>query len=604
MAFKFKVKTNTLVRSGPSVSFPVVDMIMSGDTGQGISYEDDTMGNPWIKIGENKYCCQKENGSKVIDIISSDTGEIRDVVDDKPKGRSILTHPEYLDQVTETAGNTIISSGVSANYQTIANTKNMTLDSAIDGSVRLFGLPHQFLPYNDVRISNKSKLGRLFAETTVLEAPSIFLKPGTSKFLPGMTEDEKKDFTNILSGWGKSDSAKELIIQRIQGTAGDDPIKYFEHKNAFSDYIRRVNMIARTMAIFLNIDKEPVPWAKGTTFGLYDWRYYKFKSMYVDNEPYLDGKYNKNKHSSIGQFIDQTMSTVHDAIAFDYEYVQFFIDAGGSFSESASNSTQSSFIDGALSSAEGLAKELYTLAGVTGIDAISELPNQMASSADSFIQSNLKGDGEIATFMRRLTGSAKQIISGGNFIVPEIWSDSSYAKSYSLSIPLSTPYGNVMSWYINIGVPLAHILAMALPHHLTANTYKMPYLIKGFSPGWFNVEMGIIDNITIDKGGSGDAWNAKGLCNEMKVTISIKDLYSTLSVPATYKPGEFMNNTGLLEFLMVNCGLDLTKPELSEKFQVITNMFLGRVSDTITQTPYDLIMGFKNFTADMFKILN
>lgn len=602
MSFKFKVNDDrtVLVRSGPSISFPVVDMLMGGDVCEGYSYEDDVNGNPWIKIGDKQYCCQKENNKKVIKILSSEVGTVQDVVNEpNPLVRAM---PDLNDMGSP--GNTLVSQGVDKDYHKIAATKNMTLDSAIDGSVRLFGLPHQFLPYNDVRISQKSKLGRLFAETTVLEAPSIFLKPGTSKFLPGMSEEEKKDFVNIISSWGKSDSAKELITQRIQGSAGDDPIKYFEHKNAFSDYMRRVNMIARTMAIFLKIDKEPVPWAKGVTFGLYDWRYYKFKSMYVDNEPHLTENLNSDKHSSVGQFIDETMTTLHDAIMNDYEYIQFFIDAGGSFSESASNSTQASFIDGALSSLEGMAKELYTLAGVTGLETLSDLPNEMMSSADSFIQSTFDGDGEISTFLRRLTGNAKQIISGGNFIVPEIWSDSAYAKSYSFTIPLSTPYGNVMSWYINIAVPLAHILAMALPHHLTANTYKMPYLIKGFSPGWFNIEMGIIESITIEKGGNGDAWNAKGLCNEMKITVSIKDLYSTLSVPATYKPAEFMNNTGLLEFLMVNCGLDLTKPELSDKFQVLTNMFLGRITDTISQTPYDLVMGFKNFTANMFKILD
>ena len=601
MSFRFKVNDNTsiIVRSGPSVSYPAVDMLMGGQHYTGYEYKEDASGTPWIKLDEGRYCCGRENGNSRVSIINSNSAKIVDLTSDI---ETLATDPDI--NVQQSPGNTIFSNGISAStYGKISANKYATLDAAIDGSVRLFGLPHQFLPHNDVRISEKSKLGRLFAETTVLEAPSVYFKPGTTKFLPGMSKEEKNSLLNTLASWG-TDGAKQAITQRVQGTAGDDPLKYFEHKDAFSDYIRRVNMLARTMAVFLKLDKEPVPWAKGVTFGLYDWRFYKFKSMYVDNVPQLKGEYNKDSHSSVGQFIDDTMQTVHDAIMNDYDYVQFYVDAGSSFSESASNSTQSSVIDQAVTSLEGLSKELYMLSGITGMEGIQEIPNQMASGLDNFIQSTFDGDGQIATFLRRLTGSTKQILSGGNFIIPEVWSDSAYSKSYSITIPLSTPYGNTLSWYINIGVPLAHILAMALPHHLTANTYKMPYLIKAFSPGWFSVELGIIDSISIEKGGSGDAWNSKGLCNEMKITLSIKDLYTSLSVPATYKPAEFMANTGLLEFLMVNCGLDLTQPELSQKLEVLTNMFLGRISDTITQTPYDIIMGFKNFAAGMFKILD
>ena len=41
---------------------------------------------------------------------------------------------------------------------------------------------------------------------------------------------------------------------------------------------------------------------------------------------------------------------------------------------------------------------------------------------------------------------------GDSFISPEIYSDSSYSKSYSFSITLATPYGCKEAWYYNIYV--------------------------------------------------------------------------------------------------------------------------------------------------------
>jgi hypothetical protein len=41
----------------------------------------------------------------------------------------------------------------------------------------------------------------------------------------------------------------------------------------------------------------------------------------------------------------------------------------------------------------------------------------------------------------------------------------------------------------------------------------------------------------------------------------------------------FINNSSLVEFLATNCGLSLTKPNYSEKFNLIINSFKNKIID-------------------------
>lgn len=156
---------------------------------------------------------------------------------------------------------------------------------------------------------------------------------------------------------------------------------------------------------------------------------------------------------------------------------------------------------------------------------------------------------------------------------------------------LSTPYGSKLAWYINIGVVLCHILGLALPLQLSANTYKSPFLLKCFSQGWFNCSLGIIDSISIDKGGD-QSWSIYGLPNEVKVSISIKDMYSALSLPANVT--EFMRNSGMIEFLMVNCGIDITNQKLSNKYKVWATLLSDAITEEVSATVANKVTGLRD----------
>ena len=238
--------------------------------------------------------------------------------------------------------------------------------------------------------------------------------------------------------------------------------------------------------------------------------------------------------------------------------------------------------------------------GTAGLSSdYQDITNKMASSIDNFVTSNADQNTGLATILKRLGSGAQQIIQGGNFQIPEIYNDSDYSKSYSFSMTLSTPYGSKLAWYINIGVPLCFLLGLACPLQLSANTYKSPFLLKAFSQGWFNCSLGIVDSLSIDKGGD-QSWSIYGLPNEIKVSLSIKDLYSALTVPAT--TADFLQNSGMLEFLMATCGLDITNQNISNKYKVWLNLFKNSLSNYVSSTGYDIIAGFREAISEKFLI--
>lgn len=470
------------------------------------------------------------------------------------------------------------------------------VESSIDGSMRLFGLPHQFTAENDPRIGSKSNLGRCFAERIALEAPIICLKPGLPDFLPNKSDKEKQDFVSAMIDVSTG-SLKELI-NTLSIKDEDDAVLYYSIKDSYSEMMAKVNVLCKMMAVFLGLADEPVPWAKGTTFGNYDWRYYSFKNVYND----INFKPKSSTKGSIGTFIKDSVGSVASNLMKDTNWIRFYVDSNASFGESSSNSTTTSMLESYTEKLEGVAKELDTISGLTGSD-VQAMVSGATSSVDQYIQENVSSNSAIGTLFKRLSSNTSQIIGGGNFLIPEIWSDSQYNKSYSFSITLSTPYGNVKSWYINIGVPLCHILGLCLPQQLTTNTYKTPYLVKCYSKGWFNCNYGIIDSLNIEKG-SDNSWSVGGLPNEVKVSLSVKDLYSTLSLPVKpYDDITTFMNTGMLEFLMVNCGIDITHQDLSNRYKIWSTIVSNNFTDKFTSKPYDIQQYFKGKIQGLFNIM-
>lgn len=483
--------------------------------------------------------------------------------------------------------------------------KRRNVNDKIDASVRMFGMPHQLLAHNDPRIGTGTDLGRTYAETFILEAPSICIKPGIVRFLPGANDEERETYLNAILSDASGNSKDELM--QVLNDPSTDNLQYYDHEGKYGSYMSGVNLLCHTMAALLGLDKVRVPWTeRAVSFGMYDWKNYRLSDSFVSRDTDQEvEESDDNDENWVGRLISAVTGaagSVANAIEKDDSYVQFYVDANASFSESMSNSTQSSALESFTSTIEGMAKELSMIAGTAGVASDYEsLVGDVSSSIEQYTASLSGNSSWMAGLLNRLGTGAKQVIQGGNFQIPEIYSNSSYDKSYSFTMTLATPYGNKLAWYINIGVPFCHLLGLALPLQLSANTYKSPFLLKCFSQGWFNCSLGIVDSISIEKGGD-QSWNVYGLPNEVRVSISIKDLYSALSLPANRS--QFIANSGMMEFLMVNCGIDITNQKLSTKWKVWVALLRDILQDKVTTTTYNIGSGIRDAIADKLLLFN
>lgn len=272
-----------------------------------------------------------------------------------------------------------------------------------------------------------------------------------------------------------------------------------------------------------------------------------------------------------------------NSISTEKYYVSFYVTPSTSYSEAFSNRTEQSAFENLINKGEGMMKELAFLLGANAIDSsvistsANNLSNEMKEELGKF---NLtKGDNVIS----RLLTDTQTIISGSNIIFPEIYHDSEFARSYRAEVKLVSPYGNRESIFLNIIVPMMHILGFALPRQTSVNSYKSPTLIKAHINKWFSCEMGIIDSLDIQKGGDG-SWSVDGFPTEVTISIGFKDLYSALSMSKTDSiEGAYMfaQNEALMEYLSVVCGLDLKKSEYKLKMDLVKAI--------ITKMPTDII---------------
>ena len=239
-------------------------------------------------------------------------------------------------------------------------------------------------------------------------------------------------------------------------------------------------------------------------------------------------------------------------------FITYEVDYNGSIGESFSNSTKESAISSTINSASSTARDTYVnFAG-------GNLGDGLISSA---VESTV---GMVADF---ITGAASAVglgglasLGGSAFVdIPDVW-DQATAElpTESYKIRLSTPYGNKMSIFMKIYLPLIGLLAGALPRSTGKASYSSPFLCSLHSQGRNDIKMGIIDSIQIERGVSNIGFSGQGLPTAVDVTISIKSLDKIMHVPVTDSLldtvtsfSHFDEDSALTTYISTLAGMDL-----------------------------------------------
>lgn len=442
-------------------------------------------------------------------------------------------------------------------------------------NTQILGMPHQFLKETDTRIDTYNNFGYGFFNHIYMEKPIVTLMPGKMLFLPSYSKDNKKIFGSIMTD--NSENARAALQDLISEEAGS---RYYDFTSDYTAYMNYVNLMCRVAAVYLGIEDKLGPDDK-TTYKYYDWKKYHSIRNY-------DTPASTKKDTSVLSVVENFFDQVKDDITVGQRcYVNFYIDPNTSVNESITNTTQQSMLEGAFDSVEGIVKEAQMLINSVGGSKVQQFVDDAASAIADL------ANGATFGLFKDMLGLGEEVLHGSNLIYPEIWTDSDYSKSFSVQINLATPYGSKEAIYLNILVPMFHALCLALPRQSTENSYSAPFLIRGYSQGWFSIDMGMVDQITIDKGPE-QSWTVEGLPTQVKITLNIKELYGNLMMSPSTKPSYFFANQGLIDYLGCTCGVDMTLPNIYFNFRLAYALLGANFKDIPNRVYYKFAENVRN----------
>lgn len=536
---------------------------------------------------------------------------------------------------------------------------------ALNRRMRLFGLPYQFPESVDPRESNISdNIGRNFAQNIISSAPILTIIPGKPKYLKEMLEEDRNSIAlDIING--ASETLDPLKAKINEAKFDRKKYRFYDFKRTYTEYMKYVNILCRACASLLDIDAgaedgmltdedgDIYPYSFGKPYTQYDWKNYRYtsdeygmdigsmfniKTYWKDNfgEPiinksgnaftdFLNGvvdnlisghkeveqsklnKWEKN-NAMVYATDDDNSDDIEDDNGRDLyqNCVQFYVSADNtSVNEQMENESQESMIASTISEQlSPLVQEIkFVMGGDTG--KLGEVAGSLTSGLTKGISSLLTGlhMDTLGAIGNQLSSYLNSVGNGDNIIFPNIYQKSRYDKSYSFEVTLRAVYGCRLGYYLDILVPLMHLIALALPHQTSNNSYSSPFLIKAFCEGYFTCNMGLVQSIRIDRSLNAEAFNSDNIPNEMTVQVEVTDLLSELMITPQSDPVMFLGNSSLIEYLSTMCGLSLFSSTTKSKFELagtsVGNMFgdiLPNVGSHISEQFDDFVTNFFSLT--------
>lgn len=450
----------------------------------------------------------------------------------------------------------------------------------------LFGIPYQLPNKVDPKIGDVSKFfGYHFLSNMVNESPVCTIVPGLPEYLPGEKGSRKKNTAMAL--WEAQGSGIGNIVADLAGNS--KTMRMYDFRTAYTEYMAYVNLMCRAGATFLDLDsyyKMPIGDGYGQVdFRSFDWKQFKFNASAVRASTAMSSAYNifqgLSSRINSSKYNDGAGNN-NDLTDFmnSYKYIQFYVDSDVSPQDSLSNSTGESQIKSLFDSGSSMMKDLKFMADSGGLSNFDDFFGDTTNAATEAI-SGIVGEGNTITgTLSRIINLGGEVLQGNNIVIPDVFQSSTYSKSYSITVHLKSPYGSKLGYYLNIYVPMMHLLALAIPRMSTANSYESPFLVKAYVDGIFSCNLGMVTSINIQK--RNESWNVDGLPTEVDVTLDIADLYSALTMAPQTSPGLFLTNSSLTEYMANQCGLSLAEPQLMTKLKNKINLVKGTVFDIPT----------------------
>ena len=198
------------------------------------------------------------------------------------------------------------------------------------------------------------------------------------------------------------------------------------------------------------------------------------------------------------------------------------------------------------------------------IEPSESLSNSSAGNPVKELAESVLGDTDdmIGHLIGRVFGDGSQDSLGalafitGKPMLPNIWRESSFSKSYNINFVFSSAYGNKLSLLLQVMYPVVKLFHLAAPTGI-GGFMTSPPICRVFSAGTINTEYGMISSFSIQR--DMKTLSDDGIPTSLSVNITVEDLN-----PFLYKekPGWFNKSvelsTGLTIFMATLVGQNIS----------------------------------------------
>ena len=449
--------------------------------------------------------------------------------------------------------------------------------AATNNITGILGMPYQWDPTVDLPYRNNENsedgfgtVGRKYGEKILSTMPILFLTPGEPKFMALGNNESKMDIgrslLNVLNGMD------DFLSNETKYKDGTEN-RYYSFSANFDEYAKYLNASCRAVLFYLGLQDVEIP-IPGTE------------------------KKEIGSRFMIQHFMNNDFTKAWGSQAT----LPFFVDAETSISEDYSNSTTESMLASTANGFSQTARELRFIMGGDDngtkdlMDAVSgsmelltdNLGNAVKDLGEAFAGKNM---------LTRVANEITTIVKGGKIVFPEIWSDSSYSRSYNVNLKFRSPDPDPVSIFLNIYLPILALINMGAPRQLnnSANSYEAPFICRATYKSIFSCDMAMIESISITRGGE-DKWNIMGMPTSADVSVTFKDLYGSMFISKGFG---MVNNTIQMDYLASLAGIDLNEYEPTRIAQLALSLVDGAWNTAVEGLGFKIKQGAARATGSI-----
>lgn len=228
----------------------------------------------------------------------------------------------------------------------------------------------------------------------------------------------------------------------------------------------------------------------------------------------------KNTKSTFTQYLDAEFRS-------GSQYAIFKVDYTGNVTDSFSNATKESEISQKINSTVSQIRDVKFSVGQFKLPgAIGSAIGSLMSGVESVVQGAVSG----VTF--GLSDAVTGIFSNSFIDIPKHWQSSTAdLPKANYHMTLISPYGNPISLLQNIYIPLSMLMAGTLPLAGGKASYTSPFICQLFDRGKIQIQLGMIESLTITRGVSNLGFTQHNKPLAIDVSLSIVDLSSIMTMP-------------------------------------------------------------------------